>query len=61
MISGIITGLLLAAFFAITYWAYSSRNSARWQQAAQLPLQDEAELPCCSGKPDAKRASGVRS
>ena len=49
MISGIVTAVLLAAFLGITYWAYSSRQRARFDAAAQLPLRDDAAPPCCCG------------
>ena len=41
MISGLITGTLLLAFLGIAAWAYSSRNRARFDAAARLPLEDE--------------------
>ena len=45
MISGIVTGILLASFLGITAWAYSSRNRARFDDAASLPLRDEETRP----------------
>ena len=51
MISGIITAVLLAAFIGITFWAYSSRQRERFEEAANLPLRDEPAVPtCCAGK-----------
>ena len=42
MISGIVTAILLASFLAITVWAWSARQRARFDDAAQLPLRDDA-------------------
>lgn len=42
MISGIVTILLMVIFAGITAWAYSARNRARFEDAANLPLRDEA-------------------
>ena len=52
MISGIITGVLLASFLGITVWAYSARQRERFDDAAQLPLRDEPPAPpaCCAGR-----------
>lgn len=41
MISGIFTALLLAAFLALTAWAYSPRRRSRFAEAAALPLADD--------------------
>jgi len=51
MISGIVTGVLLASFLGITVWAWSSRQRERFDDAAQLPLRDEPPAPpCCAGQ-----------
>lgn len=42
MISGIVTATLLTAFLAIVGWAWSSRQKARFEEAARLPLGDDA-------------------
>lgn len=50
MISGIVTGILLASFLGIAAWAWSGRQRARFDEAAQLPLRDEppaAPHACC--------------
>ena len=47
MISGLICAFLLAAFLAITAWAWSSRQQARFHEAAQLPLLDEMRNAEC--------------
>jgi cytochrome c oxidase cbb3-type subunit 4 len=41
MISGIFTAVLLAAFLALTAWAYSPRRRAPFDEAAALPLADD--------------------
>ncbi len=35
------TGLLLAIFIGIVFWAYSGKRRARFDAAARLPLDDE--------------------
>lgn len=37
----IITVLLFLAFLGIVYWAYSSRQKERFDEAANLPFADE--------------------
>lgn len=51
MISGIVTASLLLAFIGIVAWAYSARNRARFDAAAQLPLHDQTPPQTC-GTPD---------
>ena len=41
MVSGIFTAVLLAAFLALTAWAYSPRRRERFAEAAALPLADD--------------------
>jgi cytochrome c oxidase cbb3-type subunit 4 len=43
MIQGIITLVFMVCFLGVAVWAYSRRNRARFDDAAQLPLTDEAE------------------
>ena len=38
---GLGTLLVLAAFLCVTLWAYSGRNKARFDEAANLPFADE--------------------
>ena len=38
---GIGTILVLVAFVSVTLWAYSGRNKARFDEAANLPFADE--------------------
>jgi cytochrome c oxidase cbb3-type subunit 4 len=56
MISGIFTLAALIGFTGVTWWAYTRRNRARFDEAARLPLTEElqrtappasAELPPC--------------
>jgi len=42
MISGIVTGILLASFIGIAAWAWSSRQRARFDDAARLPFDEPA-------------------
>ena len=51
MISGIVTGLLLAAFVGIAAWAWSSRQRARFDEAARLPLDDDVPNDDARGRP----------
>lgn len=44
MLSGIFTVLTMLAFAAVVLWAWDSRNKARFDEAARLPL-DEDEVP----------------
>jgi cytochrome c oxidase cbb3-type subunit IV len=37
-----VTVLSLALFLGIVWWAYSKSNSARFEQAAQLPFDEES-------------------
>ncbi|MBF7729015.1 cbb3-type cytochrome oxidase subunit 3 [Pseudomonas sp. N040] len=39
---GLGTLLVLVAFVSVTLWAYSGRNKARFDEAANLPFADEA-------------------
>lgn len=38
---GITTLLVMIAFLGICYWAYSSKQKKRFDEAAQLPFADE--------------------
>jgi cytochrome c oxidase cbb3-type subunit 4 len=38
---GLGTLLVFIAFISVTLWAYSSRNKARFDEAANLPFADE--------------------
>lgn len=48
-LQGIGTLLALLGFSAICVWAYSGRNKARFDEAAQLPFADD--LPVVEEKP----------
>ncbi len=41
LLRGIITALSLLAFIGIVMWAYSSRNKAGFEEAANLPFVDD--------------------
>ena len=43
MLSGIITAILLVLFVAGWAWAWSPRRKAAFDDAARLPLADDAE------------------
>ena len=47
MISGIISLILLLAFIAGTFWAYSSKRHDEFSDAAQIPLynNDDEVMP----------------
>ena len=40
MISGIVSVILLLAFLAGTFWAYSSKRRDEFSHAAQIPLEN---------------------
>jgi cytochrome c oxidase cbb3-type subunit 4 len=40
VLRGLITAVSLACFVGIVFWAYSPRNKARFDEAAQVPLDD---------------------
>jgi len=42
MIAGIVTAILLVCFLAGTAWAYSGRRRADFEEAARLPLEENA-------------------
>lgn len=53
---GIGTLLVLVAFVSVTLWAYSGRNKARFDEAANLPFADEP-----ADKTREEQASGSKS
>ena len=44
IVRSLTTVVMLLVFIAIALWAYSSRQRARFDEAAQLPLEDELTL-----------------
>ena len=44
MISGIVALVLLLAFIAGTAWAYSSKRKNEFQDAANIPLENDDEV-----------------
>jgi len=41
MISGILTAIIMVAFFIMVGWAWSSRRSDEFEHMANLPLEDD--------------------
>lgn len=40
--SGVMTGILILVFIGIIIWAYSGRRRRDFEEAARIPLEDEA-------------------
>jgi cytochrome c oxidase cbb3-type subunit 4 len=38
---GVITAVLMVLFIALVFWAYSRRRQREFDEAAQLPLDDD--------------------
>lgn len=53
-LEGIGTLLAMLAFIAVCVWAYSSRNKARFDEAAMLPFADELQAAEQQGLADDK-------
>jgi cytochrome c oxidase cbb3-type subunit 4 len=45
----IITVLSMITFVGIVWWAYSDRRKATYEEAAQLPLEDDPPAPIGGG------------
>lgn len=60
-LEGIGTLLAMLAFIAVCVWAYSSRNKARFDEAAMLPFADELQAAEQQGLADDKAGSGDTS
>ncbi|WP_395011538.1 cbb3-type cytochrome oxidase subunit 3 [Undibacterium sp.] len=41
ILSSVMTVISLIAFIGILYWAFSSKNKARFEEMAKLPLDNE--------------------
>ncbi len=41
ILSSVMTVISLVAFVGILYWAFSSKNKARFEELAKLPLDNE--------------------
>ncbi|GGX01936.1 MULTISPECIES: cbb3-type cytochrome oxidase subunit 3 [Undibacterium] len=41
ILSSVMTVVSLIAFIGILYWAFSSKNKARFEELAKLPLDNE--------------------
>lgn len=58
MISGIFTTAAFVMFLGVVYWAYNRHNRARFEEAAQLPLEDSvADFPARRPKASPQPAS----
>ena len=44
MISGIVTVIFIVVFIGIVWWAYSKGNKQRFDDAAQLPFEEEDDI-----------------
>jgi cytochrome c oxidase cbb3-type subunit IV len=42
---GLLTLLLMVLFIGIVWWAFSSRQKKRFEEAANLPFADEDDQP----------------
>ena len=45
LLHGLWTALLLAAFVAIVWWAWSGRRKRDFDEASRLPLEEDAPAP----------------
>ncbi len=45
MVSGIFTVVLLVTFLGIVVWAFSRKRRQSFDEAAQLPLENDEPLP----------------
>ena len=54
---GIGTLLAMLAFIAVTVWAYSGRNKARFDEAAMLPFADD--LPAAQQRDLVDEKTGI--
>ena len=44
-IGAIVTVVFFLLFIAIIWWAYSKKNKKRFDEAAQLPFEEENDKP----------------
>jgi cytochrome c oxidase cbb3-type subunit 4 len=51
-LSGIFTAILLVLFVGMWVWAFSSRRRARFDEAARMPLEDDAVRKPLEGHPE---------
>ena len=42
--------LFLAAFASIVVWLLAGKTAAQWEQARQLPMEDDAMLPAAAAR-----------
>jgi cytochrome c oxidase cbb3-type subunit 4 len=60
MISGIFTSIAFVMFLGVVYWAYTKHNRARFEEAAQLPLEDSVAIYPAPKKPASPRIGPVQ-
>ncbi|MFZ6673966.1 cbb3-type cytochrome oxidase subunit 3 [Undibacterium sp. Rencai35W] len=41
IVSSVVTVISLIVFLGILYWAFSSKNKARFEELARLPIENE--------------------
>lgn len=58
-LEGIGTLLAMLAFIAVCVWAYSTRNKARFDEAAMLPFADELKAGVQKGLDDNETAGAT--
>ena len=44
LLRGLFTLFMFVAFIGIAFWAYSSRRKSDFEEAANLPLQDDEHI-----------------
>lgn len=59
MISGIFTSAAFVMFLGVVYWAYNKHNRARFEEAAQLPLEDSVAVYPAPKQPRGPQAAPV--
>jgi cytochrome c oxidase cbb3-type subunit IV len=55
VIHGLLTVLLIILFGGIVWWAFSSKQKKRFDEAANLPFAEHEEQPDDKDHPGAKR------
>jgi len=48
LLRGLFTLFMFLAFIGVVFWAWSSRRRKDFDDAAQLPLQDDTQIPSSS-------------
>jgi cytochrome c oxidase cbb3-type subunit IV len=50
IVRGILTVLLMLAFITLTVWLYARKHRQAYDEAARLPLEEDAVNPVANGK-----------